>query len=430
MKTNIIGKLSLALAVASALGLSQSALAADSAKYDPSSKQAAGLSNAVITTAPDSPYSLKITAPGSLNDKGMADLTGQPVLYKTGSKAGEIKEPAPNPDPGIVIGIYATVIPPDGVAPATALSWLGVSADTWTCMGLNEEKTIAVTLNVPIGAPAGDYVYTISANPDDNGMGWGSGGHTLTVSIEQYVPPVVEDEFVLDTSAPTVNITAPTAPSSFTYVTGGTPVSVAFDATEVESPITELYATVGASSVTLTKIGLGTMAASATGSTTINSIGAYTLTAKAQNTRALPVGSPASLDANLEGEATVDFTVNYDMNNCWLPPLSLGKVSKGGSTVPIKFTAKDANGLFINDNTVQVKVNRIVVDAILGTQDVLVTTGSFGAGSAGVRIDQIDAYTGQYIVNFQTAPGANKYRADVFFQGVKQASKEFSVSAK
>lgn len=76
------------------------------------------------------------------------------------------------------------------------------------------------------------------------------------------------------------------------------------------------------------------------------------------------------------------------------------------------------------------KVSEVISDQLLGNKDVLITTGIFGKGSSGVRIEQIDAYTGQYIVNFPTATGAHQYRADVFFNGIKQACKEFSVSAK
>jgi hypothetical protein len=406
----------LALAAASVLGTS--AFAADSASYDPASTQAAGYSNQPITKS----FTLKIKAPSSLNDKGDGDLTGNAVLKPNGT----VQFPAN--EPGIEVAINASVIPPTGVSTATALGYLAVSENTWNCLALSEEKSITVTLSIPAGAAAGDYVYTISGNPGDTGLGWGGGGHSLTASVAQYAP-AENAVFVLDETAPTVNVTAPTA-TAFTYVTGGTPVSVAFDATELESPITSLTAKIGETPVTVSSTGLGTTSASATGSATVATIGSYTLTATAANTRALPAGNPDNLSANLSGSATVDFTVNYDMSNCWLPPLSLGKVSKGGSTVPIKFTAKDVNGLFVADNSVQVKVNEIVFDSLLGCKDQVVTTGSFGAGSGAVRIEQIDPYTGQYIVNFQTATGAHKYRVDVFFQGSKQASKEFSVSAK
>lgn len=425
MTITTLGKFSLALVVAGALGYStpEAMAASNSASYSPTSAIAGGTSN----TAVNKTYSLTITAPGSLNDKGMADLTALPVLYTSGGKAGQVKVPVPNPEPGIVVGINASVIPPIGVSTETALGYLSVSTNTWNCLALGEKKTVEVTVNIPVGAVVGDYVYTISANPDDSGLGWGGGGHALTASVEQYVP---NTPFVLDTTAPTVNITSPTA-TSFTYVIGGTPVNVAFEALEDKSPITSLSAAVGNSAVTLLPSGLGTTEASATGTATVNSIGTYTLIAKAQNTRALPNPNPEELSANLEGCKSVTFTVSYDMSNCWLPPLSLGKISKGGSTIPIKFTAKDANGLFIADQTVKVEVSEIVGDTAK-----LITTAIFGTGSSSVRIEKIDDYTGQYIVNFPTATGAHTYRADVFFKDVscnyvqQGEGKVFSVSAK
>jgi hypothetical protein len=400
-----------------AIAMTSPNFAADNASYDPSAKQFAGTAAAAITGN----YNLTIKAPGSLNATGISDLSGHAAIYNRG---GQLVSPAD--DPGIIINIEASVLVPDGADALAAIGWLSVSANTWNCTALSEEKTIAVGLSVPAGAVPGDYVFSIVGTPP-TGLGWGVGGHSLTVSVAE--APVL-DTFVLDVTAPTVNITKPTAAAAFTFCLGGTPVDVAFDATESESPITALTATIGATPLTLTTAGLGTTAASATATPSIGLVGSYTLTATADNTRALPPGNPDNLSAHLTGSATVDFTVNYDMSNCWLPPLSLGKVSKGGSTIPIKFTARDCNGLFVNDPSVQVKVNEIVYDAVLGNQDVLKTSASFGTGSTAVRIDQTDAFTGQYIANFQTAAGAHKYRVDVFFNSFKQASKEFSVSAK
>jgi hypothetical protein len=412
-----------ALALAAACVLGTSAWGEnDSAKYAPASAQASDYNTVGVVKT----YTLVIKAPSSLNERGEADLSGAGIYNNAG------KEQFAPSAPGIDLDIVASVIPPEGVSQETALAWLSVSENTWTCLALNEQKEITVTLNIPPNAaPVGDYVFTVAANPPP-ALGWGVGGHNLTASIAQYVaqvPTSVEQPFVLDVTAPQVNITAPTLPS-FTYVTGGTPVDVAFDASEIESPITSLAGSVAGAPIALTVSGEGTKAKSATGIATVGPVGVYTFTATATNTRTLPNPNPDSLPANLTGSATVDFSVNYDMSNCWLPPLSLGKISKGGSTVPIKFTAKDANGLFVADNSVQVKVSEIVVNAALQANDVLVSSGSFGTGSGAVRIDQLDAYTGQYIANFQTATGAHKYRVDVFFNGSKQASKEFSVSAK
>jgi hypothetical protein len=405
--------IALALALAGVFGYS-SAVANDSTSYSPSSAIATGTNNAVITKS----YNLTLKAPSNLNDKGMGDLTGNVVLKPT----GQVQWPANTP--GVLVDVTASVMPEAGVLPATAMSWLSVSDNSWNCMSLSEEKTISVALNVPAGAPAGSYVYTISAKSQNDGLGWGGGAHTLTVIVDEFVPAVIGATFVLDESAPLVNITKPTS-STFTYASGGTAIPVQFDAAEVESPITSMVAAVGTAPVTITATGLPGTSASATGTATVTGIGTYTLTAKAYNTRAVAPGDTTT-PTFLEGSATKDFTVNYDMNGCWLPPLSLGKVSKGGSTIPLKFTAKDADGLFIYDNTVQVKISRVAVNGQVSANDVLITTGTFGAGSGSVGIQQIDAYTGQYHVNFASPAGAHTYRMDVFFQGIQQASKEFS----
>jgi hypothetical protein len=90
----------------------------------------------------------------------------------------------------------------------------------------------------------------------------------------------------------------------------------------------------------------------------------------------------------------------------WLPPISLGKTSKGGSTMPIKFTISDFNGNFITDTSVEVVVKEgatTLMDAFYGT------------GASNVRISETDT---QYIVNFQTASGAHSYNVFVYFAGV------------
>jgi hypothetical protein len=217
---------------------------------------------------------------------------------------------------------------------------------------------------------------------------------------------------VADTTPPVVNITEPGDGSSKTFCSGGTTVSIAFEAVEDASPITALEANVNGESVALATSGIGTESASATGSYNVMSIGTFTLTASATS-----VGGT--------GDATADFNVNY--NSSWLPPLSLGKTSKGGSTIPIKFTVRDCDGGFIHDESV-----KVVVYEVLHNSEPISLEGVYGEGSSAVRIDDV---AGQYIINFETAPGAHNYRADVFFSGIKdnvpdwilQGSKQFSV---
>jgi hypothetical protein len=103
----------------------------------------------------------------------------------------------------------------------------------------------------------------------------------------------------------------------------------------------------------------------------------------------------------------------------WLPPLSLGKTSKGGSDVPVKFTARDCSGLFVHDESVAVVVYEVTTGG-----DVARLSGVFGDGASFIRIDDV---AGQYIINFKTAAGVHNYRADIFFNDFFQASKQFSV---
>jgi hypothetical protein len=127
---------------------------------------------------------------------------------------------------------------------------------------------------------------------------------------------------------------------------------------------------------------------SASGSLTPSVIGTYTLHATATS------------DGGV-GDATRAFVVNY--NPAWLPPISLGKTSRGGSTVPIKFTISDANTNFVTDESVEVVVKEGGVTRL---------NAFFGDGSSSVRISPTDM---QYIVNFQTASGAHTYDVFVYF---------------
>jgi hypothetical protein len=149
---------------------------------------------------------------------------------------------------------------------------------------------------------------------------------------------------------------------------------------------------------------LGTNNVSATGIFMAGGIGAYTLMASATSEGGT-------------GDATADFTVNYVTG--WLPPLSLGKTSKGGSDVPIKFTARDCNNEFVHDESVTVVVYEVTAEG-----DVARLGGVFGDGASFIRIDDV---AGQYIINFKTASGAHNYRVDVLFNDFLQASKQFSV---
>jgi len=192
-----------------------------------------------------------------------------------------------------------------------------------------------------------------------------------------------------DTTAPSVTIAMPAScPTTYTF---GQSVLIEVDAVEDMSSITAMSATINGDAFGTTSA-LGTMNASVSGTLTPSTIGAYVLSATATSAGGTGTAGPCEVD------------VNY--NFMWLPPISLGKTSKGGSTMPIKFTISDNDGNFITDESVEVVVKE-------GANTLL--DAFFGQGSSNVRISQTDM---QYIVNFQAASGTHNYDVSVYFAGV------------
>jgi hypothetical protein len=287
-------------------------------------------------------------------------------------------------------------------AEAAALVSLDTSSITFTAA--NEGHDVTVSVSVSSSNTPGSYSYTIvSHKPTRLGGGWGNGSATLNVVVDA---PVVG----VDTTPPSVTITKPTADQSFTFCTSGTPIDVAFNAQDGESAISAADADVNTMPVLLSTLtGIGTGDVDASGTYTANSLGGYTLTARA-----------TSLGGT--GDATQNFSVNFNLS--FLPPLSLGKTAKGGSTVPVKFTARDCNGTFVHDESVKVEVVEVG-----GGGDPIKLSGLFGEGASSVRIDD---EAGQYIINFQTAAGQHNYKVVVYFNDFnntpfEQGSKTFSV---
>ena len=189
-------------------------------------------------------------------------------------------------------------------------------------------------------------------------------------------------------NTPPVVTYASGCPNSYTF---GQLVSIEIDANDAESFVTTFSATLNGDPFG-SATGLGTNSASIIQSLTPSLIGTYDLSATA--TSAGGTSDPA----------TCEFTVSY--NFTWLPPISLGKTSKGGSTMPIKFSISDFEGNFVTDTSVEVVVKEgatTLMDAFYGT------------GASNVRISETDM---QYIVNFQTASGVHHYDVSVYFAGV------------
>jgi hypothetical protein len=338
---------------------------ASNATYSPTAKTL----NLLTTDAPAS-YDLDITSPSGVNASGAITLAA-----------------------GVTVTVLATST--DSEAPAvTALP------QTLNYNTLSQTKTTTLSVD-PAGVAPGTYTYTVGGSPSPKPGGWGLGGASLTVVISS--PSVT----AVDETEPEVTISKPVENAIYVL---GEEVTIEFEATEDVSPITAVSAVVENDPVALTLTNPNTLVVGAAGSVTPALIGVYTLHAEATS-------------AGGTGAANRDFIVNYDMSNAWLPPLSLGKVAKGGSTIPIKFTVKDYDGTFVIDDSVKVVVYEIL------NGDQFQWQALFGDGSSAVRIDEVSE---QYIANFQTSPGSHSYRVDVLFldnQGnyMIQASKAFSV---
>lgn len=343
-----------------ATGAAQSSNGNDSVDYAPKTKSLAG------TLPFDRAYTLDITSPSSLNDKGARALPD-------GITA----------DLRVIVDDFPAA---SSEAAAAALVTLDNQFLVFTALAQTHQTT--VRLHVTTSTVPGDYVFTIQAN-GPSGIGWGNAGHTLTVTVSE---PVLSD-----TTPPAVVITSPTDGQSFTFCSGGTVVPVTVSATDPESYVTSVWASAGNVPFALSVPGASNNVV-ATGNFTAPGIGSYPLQAWAQSTG----GTGQS--------AVVNIAVNYAMS--WLPPLSLGKVISGAAAV--KFSARDCNGTFVADNRVSVEVWE-------GAERKFVAT--FGEGSSAVRIDEVQ---GQYLTNFTPASGVHTYTVKVLFGGFEQASKSFT----
>lgn len=304
---------------------------------------------------------------------------------------------------GICLNVNVSVQDNDGTSNEYVLSLLAddLSLVELCFTALSQQKTFTVNINVPGDAAPGDYVIKFDTGTMLE-FAWGAGGGSiLTLSI---AAPTTEP----DTTAPIVAINEPVTDAAITYCSNSTPINIAFEAFDAESDITDAFAEVSGDPVTdLTVDGLGTGEVSAIGTYNAEDIGIYILNAHATSSGGT-------------GDASSSFSLNYNVS--WLPPLSLGKTRKGGSTIPIKFTVRDCNGNFVYDERIGVAVIEITE-----TGEFTKLNGVFGEGASGIRIDDM---AGQYILDFQTDPGVHNYRAEVYFMDFTgdiflQGSKDF-----
>ena len=210
------------------------------------------------------------------------------VLYKPSLKLIEGDQPLhtsyvleitspPNVSVGSSLSISPVVVSvsaPAGVSNAVALSFVSLSPTTLVFTGPNQVQTTTVTVDVPVGTEAGDYIWAITT------PGWASG--TLDpfafINAKITIPQVA--------FPPSITLTAPLDGSVYTYVAGGPPVSIplTFTATApAVSPIFGIDADVGGSAVALTSTGLPGATVTVNGTIQLSQAGLYTVRARATN---------------------------------------------------------------------------------------------------------------------------------------------------
>ena len=245
-------------------------------------------------------------------------------------------------------------------------------------------------------------LYTLSATATD-ALGTTSSSVQFTVNA-QYPPP-------------TVAITQPTNGAVFTYVAGSPPPSIPFAFTAqaaTGATISSLNASLNGTAVTVTSTGLGTTSAAGTGTLQVNAAGTYTFTAGA-------------VGGGVTGSSKVTFTVNVTQpppppcNIVWLPPISLGKVQQGGSTLPIKFQiqcrcgsgnknddSEDDNNAATKDTSVTIAISEVLANGSYSTAQIF----SYGKNPNPPTYAIEDDNT--YHLNFPTARGIHRYHVEIY----------------
>ena len=369
------GRVSVALTAVLALlcGAGVARVEANEATYNPSDKSLGEITRPSTGTTTQI-YTLAMISPSMLNSNGQTALVGGGIFANAK---------------------VTSTSRPDGVNPADALALVGVTPVGALYTAVSQSKDFSVPVTIGAATTTGDYSYLIQADPTINGTGWGLGGATLSFSV---VEPSVTD-----TTTPTIVLSVA---SPVTFCLDGTSITFSYTASDADSPIGSVVARVNGEPVALTTSGLGTNAVYGEGAFTAATIGGYTLTVEATS------------DGGT-GSDTQEVKVKYQLT--WLPPLSLGKTAKGGSTVPIKFTVRDCNSAFVYDDSV-----RVAVYEMTSGGDVEALSGVYGSGASSVRIDPTAE---QYIINLHTEPGLHNYAADVWFDhsDEPQGSKSFSV---
>jgi hypothetical protein len=313
-----------------------------------------------------------------------------------------------NPDPDVPaiaadLEVDATSWPvgsdEDQAEALVSLNESAVSFDAYS-----QTRTVGVTVTAPAGTVAGDYTFELKAKVATTSSPKPGNGDGVFLTVSVATPTMI------DTTPPNVSITAPANGDSFKFCAAGNTINVGVTAADPDSVVTALFGSVNSGNLVFTPVSpnlLNTNTVMATASLSAGSVGNYEIKAWATS-----AGGTSDKEASL-----VTVTLLYDLG--WLPPLSLGKTAKAGSTIPIKFRSTECLGAFVPDQTVNVKVFKGVTAT--GTP---LMNAVYGDSSSSVRISTVDE---QYIVNFQTQTVAADYLVQVFFNGALNGSRTFSV---
>lgn len=295
--------------------------------------------------------------------------------------------------------------------------------------------SLTATLNgVPVAlSPVG--LDTLNASATGNLSIQTSGSALLTVTATDRNGTATASRTFTVTSAvpaPTVTIAQPLNGAIITRVAGSPATSIPFAFTSTVGTgfvINSISATLNNGPVAVTSTGIGTRTAGGTGTLSVSAPGAYTLVATGTSGTATASGAVA-------------FTVTETQPptaSCgifWLPPISLGKVEKGGSVVPIKFhlvccDSSNEQGDHkdkkkeekekgknqgnkdgcpkLRDTSVVIAIHEIFPDGST-SQPVLYPYGTNSPNPPNYTINGNDMYH----LNFTTARGDRRYHIDVY----------------
>lgn len=190
----------------------------------------------------------------------------------------------------VVVALELSILSkPAGVSDVEALGFVELSTTSLTFTGPSERRSLVISVNVPVGAAAGDFAYKIQPT------GWPVTANGITDNGAT-INAVVAPPQTTDTSPPTVVLLTPADGSQFTYFpASGVPVSipVSFSATVGTGgdPITRLSARLNGVEFPTTATGLNTLSATGTGTLTLTAAGNYTVDVLAANDRGQSVAA-------------------------------------------------------------------------------------------------------------------------------------------